>query len=104
MAMRQKYRCAADGCDRPTAWADAHHLHPWSRGGRTDLDDGVMICGAHHRLAHHPDYTVQTTRPAITITRSHAKHPDANSSVRATCSQGELIARRFPLVPRSGPS
>jgi hypothetical protein len=76
MAMRQKFRCAADGCDRPTAWADAHHLHPWSRGGRTDLDDGVLICGPHHRLAHHPDYTVQR-QPGwhITITRTPRETP-----------------------------
>ena len=34
MAIRQSFRCAAEGCDRPTAWCDAHHLQPWSRHGR----------------------------------------------------------------------
>jgi hypothetical protein len=76
MAMRQKFRCAAKGCDRPTAWCDAHHLDPWSSGGKTDLDDGVLICGAHHRLAHHPDYTLQR-QPGrrITITRTPRETP-----------------------------
>ena len=76
MAMRQKFRCGAVGCDRPTAWADAHHLHAWSRGGKTDLDDGVLICGAHHRLAHHPDYEVQR-QPGwrILITRTPRETP-----------------------------
>jgi hypothetical protein len=70
MAMRQKFRCGAEGCQRPSAWCDAHHLDPWSRGGRTDLADGVLICGAHHRLAHHPDYTVARAPGwRITITR-----------------------------------
>ena len=67
MAIRQSFRCAAEGCDRPTAWCDAHHLIPWSQHGRTDLTDGVLICARHHTLAHHPDYTVHR-RPGFTIT------------------------------------
>jgi hypothetical protein len=76
MAMRQKFHCAAEGCQRPTAWCDAHHLDPWSRGGRTDLADGVLICGAHHRLAHHPAYEV-TRQPGwrISITRTPPERP-----------------------------
>jgi hypothetical protein len=76
MAMRQKFRCAAEGCDRPTAWADAHHLNPWVPDGETNLNDGVMICSPHHRLAHHPDYTV-TRQPGwrISITRTPRDTP-----------------------------
>jgi hypothetical protein len=44
--------CATEGCERPFAWCDIHHPHPWSRGGRTDLDNGVPLCGWHHRRAH----------------------------------------------------
>ncbi len=76
MAIRQSFRCAAEGCDRPTAWCDAHHLQPWSRDGRTDLADGVLICGRHHTLVHHPDYTVER-RPGrrISITRTPRTTP-----------------------------
>jgi hypothetical protein len=49
--------CRAEGCDRPPSWTEAHHLtKPWAEGGRTDLKDGILLCGHHHRLAHHPDY------------------------------------------------
>jgi hypothetical protein len=49
--------CRAEGCDRPPSWTEAHHLtQPWAEGGRTDLADGILLCGHHHRLAHHPDY------------------------------------------------
>jgi len=49
--------CRAEGCDRPPSWTEAHHLtQPWAEGGRTDLKDGTLLCGHHHRLAHHPDY------------------------------------------------
>ena len=76
MAIRQSFRCAAEGCQRPTAWCDAHHLQPWIRNGNTNLDDGVLICGRHHTLAHHPDYTVHR-QPGfrIAITRTPRDAP-----------------------------
>jgi len=52
-ALRLKHdTCAAEGCERPFAWCDLHHRHPWSRGGPTDLDNAIPLCGHHHRRAH----------------------------------------------------
>ncbi len=47
--------CAFPGCDRPSRWCDVHHVIFWSTGGRTDRDNGVALCGYHHRLIHRPD-------------------------------------------------
>lgn len=59
-AMSLRYdTCAAEGCERPFAWCEIHHRHPWSRGGRTDLDNGLPLCGHHHRRAHDDHYTHQ---------------------------------------------
>ncbi|KQT92079.1 hypothetical protein ASG49_08910 [Marmoricola sp. Leaf446] len=44
--------CAADGCDRPTAWCELHHRTAWSTGGTTDLADAVPLCHWHHRRIH----------------------------------------------------
>ena len=30
----------------------------WIRGGPTSLDNGVLMCGHHHRLIHKNDWTV----------------------------------------------
>lgn len=54
--------CAAEGCRRPFAWTEIHHPTPWSRGGRTDLDNALPLCGWHHRRAHDPRYQ-HTTLP-----------------------------------------
>ncbi|HEY2879057.1 HNH endonuclease signature motif containing protein [Nocardioides sp.] len=45
--------CAIAGCTRPFAWCEIHHHRiPWSRGGPTDLDNGLPLCGHHHRRVH----------------------------------------------------
>ena len=44
--------CRAEGCSVPASWCEAHHAgDPWSRGGRTDLREGRLLCRHHHRLS-----------------------------------------------------
>jgi len=44
--------CRWEGCDRPTAWCDAHHLHHWALGGATSVDTMVLLCRRHHTAIH----------------------------------------------------
>ncbi|MGK5678238.1 DUF222 domain-containing protein [Actinoplanes sp. URMC 104] len=46
--------CAFPDCDRPPRWTDAHHITAWTAGGRTCLDNLVLLCRHHHRLIHQP--------------------------------------------------
>jgi hypothetical protein len=56
LAIRDK-QCRADGCTIPAAWCEAHHAgRPWSRGGRTDLAEGQLLCSFHHHRAHDDHY------------------------------------------------
>ena len=56
LAVRDR-TCRAQGCDIPAAWCEAHHAAaPWSRGGRTDLRDGRLLCSWHHHRAHDERY------------------------------------------------
>lgn len=48
--------CTAEGCDRPAAWCEAHHETAWSRGGKTSVKDGRLLCPWHHHLAHDDHY------------------------------------------------
>ncbi|MFE4001638.1 DUF222 domain-containing protein [Nocardioides sp. YIM B13467] len=48
--------CQAEDCDAPAAWTEAHHLKPWSEGGRTDLANMVLLCSSDHRRIHDPNY------------------------------------------------
>jgi hypothetical protein len=51
--------CAIAGCERPYAWCEIHHPHPWSQGGPTSLDNALPLCGHHHRRAHDPAYDLR---------------------------------------------
>ena len=51
--------CRAEGCDVPGTWCEAHHLHPWHTGGRTDLADGILLCSHHHHRAHEPTWRLE---------------------------------------------
>ena len=51
--------CRAEGCDIPADWCEAHHLTPWSKGGGTSVEDGVLYCGWHHHRAHDPRYDMK---------------------------------------------
>jgi hypothetical protein len=50
--------CRFPGCGS-TAFANAHHIVWWSRGGATDLSNLLLICGFHHRLVHEHGWTVK---------------------------------------------
>jgi hypothetical protein len=52
--------CRAEGCSIPAAWCEAHHSRdPWSRGGKTNLADGQLLCSWHHHRAHDDRYLTQ---------------------------------------------
>ena len=50
--------CRFPGCGS-TAFANAHHIVWWSKGGATDLNNLLLICGFHHRLVHEHGWTVK---------------------------------------------
>ena len=52
--------CVFDGCDRPPAWTDAHHIVHWADGGPTCLDNLCLLCRRHHRLVHEQGWSITT--------------------------------------------
>ncbi|MGN6743968.1 MAG: HNH endonuclease, partial [Amnibacterium sp.] len=44
------------GCTAPVAWTEGHHIKWVTRDrGRTDIDNGVLLCRFHHHLIHATD-------------------------------------------------
>lgn len=61
MLRQLRYRddaCRFPGCGRQR-FTQAHHIVWWSRGGKTDLDNLVLICSFHHRLVHEHRWRIE---------------------------------------------
>lgn len=50
--------CRFPGCGT-RAFTEAHHIVWWRDGGRTDLDNLVLICSFHHRLVHEHGWSLR---------------------------------------------
>jgi hypothetical protein len=61
LARQVRYRdkgCRFSGCGT-TAFTEAHHVVFWRNGGRTDLDNLVLICSFHHKLVHEYGWRIE---------------------------------------------
>ncbi|HSV65700.1 MAG TPA: DUF222 domain-containing protein [Mycobacteriales bacterium] len=57
--------CVFPACDRPYQWCQAHHCVHWANGGRTDQNNGVLLCGFHHRAVHHDGWDVRIAHDGL---------------------------------------
>jgi hypothetical protein len=44
--------CRFPSCDRPPDWTDAHHIRHWADGGKTEMENLILLCRRHHRMVH----------------------------------------------------
>ena len=51
--------CATGGCDIPAVWCESHHVSWWSRGGPTDIANGVNLCNYHHHEVHNGNLAIE---------------------------------------------
>ena len=52
MIIRDGPECVGPGCHTPATWCDAHHVEYHSRGGPTNIDNGVLLCASCHAALH----------------------------------------------------
>lgn len=50
--------CRIPGCDRPSHYCEAHHIDEYARGGKTDVDRGILLCAFHHLNLHHHGWRI----------------------------------------------
>ncbi len=46
------------GCGRSATWCEAHHIVEWFKGGRTDIDNLVLVCRSCHHNIHDDGWEV----------------------------------------------
>ncbi|WP_035253618.1 HNH endonuclease signature motif containing protein [Agrococcus lahaulensis] len=62
LAKRDK-GCRVPGCGMPVAWCETHHIVPWQLGGKTDIDNGILVCSYHHHEIHAGRLRVEKAGP-----------------------------------------
>ena len=50
--------CTFPNCKQGVDRCEAHHVHEYSRGGETTLENGAMVCSHHHHLVHETDWRI----------------------------------------------
>jgi len=59
LLLRQQGHCAHPGCPNTKA-LHAHHRIHWIHGGRTDLDNLLLLCERHHAAHHAGEFEILT--------------------------------------------
>ena len=65
--------CIHPGCHAAPADCDAHHAIPWYSGGKSDLDNGYLLCRYDHQRHHREGWTIsrdQAGNPYVVPPRS----------------------------------
>ena len=73
--------CRFADCDRPSDWCEGHHIQHWSRGGRTEPANAVLLCAHHHKSVHEGGFTIRG---------------DPSRALETRRSDGVLVGTTYP--------
>jgi Domain of unknown function (DUF222) len=93
--------CRWPGCDRPPSWCEAHHITPFSVGGKTDLADGILLCRAHHMLLHNNGWQITRDGSCFSVSppRSDEQHAVPREMPSKSPHRRSLPSRRNAPQP-----
>jgi hypothetical protein len=80
--------CRCPGCGA-RRFTQAHHVRWWRHGGRTDLDNLVLVCSFHHKLVHELGWSLRLEGGAVRWFR-----PDGNPYRAGPDPPGETVERQ----------
>ena len=93
------------GCGRSAVWCEAHHIEEWLTGGRTDIDNLVLVCKSCHHQIHDNGWTVGRDRHGAYELRSPpSPYADLQPGQPRSGPRPKPYADLQPGQPRSGPS
>ncbi len=93
--------CAFPGCSMPALWTEAHHIVPWWAGGRTDVNNGVCLCGAHHDLIEQGNWEINVLQGIPWFTPPDYIDP-RRKPLRNSYWQTQVPVRPLRPGPRTG--
>jgi hypothetical protein len=85
LELEQPEGCAWQGCDRPVAWTEAHHIQHWADGGVTAAENLILLCRFHHGRIHTAGWSVEKTGPGQAIITHHDGHDGQGGNDNQGC-------------------
>ncbi|WP_030158342.1 HNH endonuclease signature motif containing protein [Glycomyces sp. NRRL B-16210] len=86
LELEQPEGCAWQGCDRPVAWTEAHHITHWADGGPTVAENLILLCRFHHGRIHTSGWSVEKTGPGQALITHHDHESSAEARGECGCS------------------
>ena len=96
---------ACGGCGAPFVICQAHHIHPVSQGGPTDIDNMMPLCwGCHDKVHYHhwrvvPSGELRTIEPPERIRYGPAHAPDPPPAHGPAPKYGPARCKPIPITP-----
>ena len=92
--------CRFPGCDA-SRFTDAHHVQHWADGGKTSLDNLILLCRTHHRLLHEGGFRL-IHRPGGELAFQRPDGREVAASPLARPGRPEALAPGAGLLTGSG--
>ena len=103
--------CRYPGCSRPPSQCDVHHIIEWLNGGKTDLNNMVLLCRYHHGWIHRakldaillPDLTFRVrdrdghemeSKPPPTVAQTSGRHTTKHAQPNPVTELCEIEQRK----------
>ena len=101
--------CRVEGC-RSSRNLDVHHIIARALGGSHELENLLLLCGAHHVMLHEGKLTITGQNPNVTITKQTQPHVGREVQVQGggglerLCAVLSALGSTRAAVPRSQPA
>ncbi len=87
------------GCGRSAVWCEAHHIEEWFKGGRTDIDNLVLVCTSCHHNIHDDGWEVHRRSDGAYELRPP---PKPYAHLRPWQSKSDTHSREADPFPETG--
>jgi hypothetical protein len=93
--------CRFPGCS--LKFCDAHHIEHWAEGGKTRLDNLLLLCRYHHRLVHEGGCSQMVSRSSRGLMGGRSRWllcPGCWPRTRSWSSSGAIVRRAWRSTAR----
>jgi hypothetical protein len=94
--------CRWPGCQMRASWCEVHHIHWFSEGGETSVENALALCAFHHHEVHRRKIDITRTLRGHSFQRPDGTSLGTSERHRSLLSQPKETARRTRETASAG--